>query len=484
MSRIHPLLHRRISAMQSSETIEPPGAPHFDWDLIGRYDTRGPRYTSYPTAVQFNDEFSAKDYRRQVRRSNAAAVPRPLSVYLHIPFCEHLCFYCACNKIATRNRARGTEYLHYLLGEIDLQAQLHDPGRRIEQLHFGGGTPTFLTTGELAMILARLRRWFHFADDASGDYSIEIDPRTVSAADMDALRAIGFNRVSLGVQDFDPAVQKAVHRLQSREQTLHILAASREAGVRSINVDLIYGLPKQSESSIRDTVGEVIDARPERVSLFNYAHLPERFIPQRRIRAQDLPGADRKLRMLKTAVELITAAGYVYIGMDHFALPGDSLARSQADGTLHRNFQGYTTHADCELVGFGVSSIGHVGRCFSQNAHDLKTYMKMIDEQRLPIVKGTMLDDDDELRAHIINALMCFGELDTVRVERQFNIEFFDYFRTELSKLRTFMADGLVYIDRNRVAVTNRGRMLVRNICAAFDRYLPDHEPQRFSKTI
>lgn len=470
--------------MQSSETITRPENPPFDWDLIGRYDTRGPRYTSYPTAVQFSDGFSAGEYARQVRQSNAASPPRPLSLYLHIPFCEHLCFYCACNKIATKNHARGAEYLDYLLREIDLQAQLHSPGRRVEQLHLGGGTPTFLTPDELGLIVTRLKQWFRFSDDAAGDYSIEIDPRTVSAADMDALRRLGFNRVSLGVQDFDPAVQQAVHRLQSREQTLGILAASRDAGIRSINVDLIYGLPKQSTASIRDTVGEVIDARPERVSLFNYAHLPERFVPQRRIRTEDLPGADEKLEMLKTAVELITAAGYVYIGMDHFALPGDALARSQADGTLHRNFQGYTTHADCELLGFGVSSIGRIGRCFSQNVHDLKTYQQMVSQGRLPIVKGTLLDDDDELRGRIINDLMCFGELDTARVEREFDIEFFEYFRAELEKMRTFVDDGLVHIDRSRITVTNRGRMLVRNICAAFDRYLPDQEPQRFSRTI
>jgi len=467
-----------------TQATAPPKSARIDWDLIGRYDTRGPRYTSYPTAIQFTDTFSADDYAREARDSNSAEPPRPLSIYLHIPFCEHLCFYCACNKIATKDRARGAEYLDYLLREIDLQAELLDHRRRVDQLHLGGGTPTFLTPSQLGMILDRLKSGFHFSDDDSGDYSIEIDPRTVSTADMRALRGLGFNRVSLGVQDFDPNVQLAVHRLQSREQTLDILTASRDAGIRSINVDLIYGLPKQSVASIQDTLGQVIEARPERVSLFNYAHLPERFAPQRRIQMQDLPGADQKLEMLKTSVKLVTDAGYVYIGMDHFALPEDELARSKADGTLHRNFQGYTTHADCELVGFGVSSIGHIGRCFSQNAHDLKTYKQCIDDQRLPVVKGTLLDDDDLLRAHIINALMCFGQLDMKDVERRFDIEFSEYFKPELDKLQGFAEDGLLGIQQDRITATSQGRMLVRNICAAFDRYLGEQQPERFSRTI
>lgn len=456
----------------------------FDWDLIRRYDTRGPRYTSYPTALQFSDRFSASDYEEQVRLSNAAATPRPLSLYIHIPFCEYLCFYCACNKIATRNRARAAHYLGYLLREIDLKARLLSPGRRVDQLHLGGGTPTFLTPEQLASILGKLKDWFSFIDDPRGDYSIEIDPRTVTPGDMHSLWELGFNRVSLGVQDFDESVQQAVHRIQPREQTLGILEASRDAGIRSVNVDLIYGLPRQTRGSMRDTLGTVLDARPDRISLFNYAHLPDRFPAQKRIRPEELPGAEQKLDMLRTSVDMIIDADYVYIGMDHFALPDDELARAKTEGPLHRNFQGYTTHSECELIGFGVSSIGHIGRCFSQNAHSLEEYQRHIDRRRLPIVKGVVLHDDDILRAHVINNLMCFGELDIPDIEARFDIDFSDYFEPESDRLAAFADDGLVRINQGRVAVTGRGRLLVRNICATFDRYLPAHQPDRFSRTI
>lgn len=456
----------------------------FDWDLIRRYDTRGPRYTSYPTALQFNDRFSRSDYREQVRRSNAAARTRPLSVYIHIPFCEHLCFYCACNKIATKDRALAAHYLKYLLGEIDLKARLFNTDRLVEQLHLGGGTPTFLTAGQLASILDKLKDWFTFDDDSSGDYSIEIDPRTVAPSDVRNLRELGFNRVSLGVQDFDKAVQTAVHRIQTPEQTLGIMQASRDAGIRSLNVDLMYGLPKQTEASMRDTLARVIEAKPDRISLFNYAHLPERFPAQRRIRTEELPNAEQKLEMLKSSVEMVTDAGYVYIGMDHFALPDDELARARTDGTLHRNFQGYTTHSECELIGFGVSSIEHIGRCFSQNAYNLPEYQQAIDNGNLPIVKGVILDDDDVLRAYVINKLMCLGELDLPVVEELFNIDFTDYFGPELDKFVPFVEDGLVRMNHKRITVTDRGWMVVRNICASFDRYLQANQTERFSRTI
>lgn len=452
--------------------------------MIRRYDTRGPRYTSYPTALQFTDHFSSGDYEEQVRRSNSAAIPRPLSVYVHIPFCEHLCFYCGCTKIATRNRAHAARYLEHLLHEIDLKARLFVPRRRVDQLHFGGGTPTFLTSAQLASILDSLEARFDFSDDAKGDYSIEIDPRTVDPDDMHALRRIGFNRVSLGVQDFDPAVQQAVHRIQPAEQTLGILQASREAGMRSINVDLIYGLAKQTPSSMRDTLSQVLDARPDRIALFNYAHLPERFPAQRRIRTEDLPDAERKLEILRLSVEMMTGAGYLYIGMDHFALPGDELARARADGTLYRNFQGYTTHSDCELFGLGVSSIGYVGRCFSQNVYGLEDYRRCIEAGSLPLAKGLVLDDDDVLRAHVINELMCFGRLDLRAVGERFDIDFTEYFGQEMQRLDSFVKDGLLHIGEDHISVTDNGRMLVRNICASFDRYLPAQQPGSFSRTI
>lgn len=465
------------------EGLKLPQDVQFDWDLIRRYDTRGPRYTSYPTALQFNERFAASDYQDQVRHSNNRA-PRPLSAYIHIPFCEHLCFYCACNKVATRNKSLAADYREYLLREIDLRCRLFGSDRRIEQLHFGGGTPTFLTSKQLASILDRLKRWFAFSDDAVGDFSIEVDPRTVSGGDMHALRALGFNRVSLGVQDFDEIVQRAVHRIQPREQTLKIMNASRDAGIRSLNVDLIYGLPKQSVASMDDTLGRVIEASPDRISLFNYAHLPDRFPAQRRIRDADLPGAEAKLDMLRSCVELVTGADYVYIGMDHFARRGDELARAKAAGTLHRSFQGYTTHADCDLVGFGVSSIGYTGRCFSQNAHNIQEYRRYIDNGSLPITRGVILDDDDVLRADVINRLMCFGELELSDIGRRHGIDAAAYFRCELDRLGGLEADGLLRLEPDRIAVTARGWMLVRNICAVFDRYLPEHQPGRFSRAI
>ncbi|MDZ7840762.1 MAG: oxygen-independent coproporphyrinogen III oxidase [Gammaproteobacteria bacterium] len=453
----------------------------FDWDLVRRYDTRGPRYTSYPTALQFHDGFTASDYEEQARLGGAS---RPLSVYIHIPFCEHLCFYCACNKIATRNRSRASEYLGYLLREIDMRSRLFSAGRCIEQLHFGGGTPTFLTSSQLGEILDALRKWFDFAHDAHGDYSIEIDPRTVSARDMRALRNLGFNRVSFGVQDFDAAVQAAVHRIQPPAQTLAIMEASRDAGYRSLNVDLIYGLPKQSVASMCETLGRVVDAAPDRISLFNYAHLPDRFPAQRRIHDQDLPDAEEKLDMLRASVEMVTDAGYVYIGMDHFALPGDELAQARKAGTLHRSFQGYTTHAGCELIGYGVSSIGYTGRCFSQNSHGIREYQDCIDHGRLPIARGVVLDEDDVLRADVINRLMCFGILDLPAIERHYGIDFKQYFGPELDRLDELQSDGLVRVGRDRISVTGPGWMLVRNICASFDRYLPEHRTDRFSRTI
>lgn len=456
----------------------------FDWDLIRRYDTRGPRYTSYPTALQFDERFSADDYADQVRRSNAAAHPAPLSVYIHIPFCEHLCFYCACNKIATRNRDRAAAYLDALLREIDLKARLFEPRRRVEQIHFGGGTPTFLTPPQLGSILDRLKQWFDLSGDASGDYSIEIDPRTVAPEHMHDLRELGFNRVSLGVQDFDPAVQQAVHRIQSPEQTLGILQASRDAGVRSVNVDLIYGLPKQTPASMQDTLSHVLEVRPDRISLFNYAHIPARFPAQRRIADADLPNPEGKLEILRSSVETITAAGYLYIGMDHFALPDDELARARADGTLHRSFQGYTTHSACELVAFGVSSIEGVGRCFSQNAHRVEDYRRRVEDGRLPVARGTLLDDDDLVRAHVIDQLMCFGTLSLPDVEQRFGVDFAGYFEPEMNRLGTFVNDGLLRVNDDSIKVTGRGRMLVRNICASFDKYLHEHQADRFSKTI
>ena len=457
----------------------------FDWDLIRRYDTTGPRYTSYPTALQFTDAFTVADYRRHAERSNGPEA-KPLSLYFHIPFCSTLCFYCACNKIVTKNKSKGEEYLHRLLIEIALQAQLFDRHRQVQQVHLGGGTPTFLSVDQLSRLLHTVDQHFEIcAEEQQRDFSIEVDPRSVDGESIHGLRELGFNRLSLGVQDFDAQVQRAVHRIQPQEQTLEILAAARTAGFRSINVDLIYGLPLQTQASFRTTVEAIIDAAPDRLCIFNYAHLPQRFAPQQRIRAQDLPSADEKLAILQQTVTALTDAGYRYIGMDHFARPDDDLSRAQDDGTLYRNFQGYTTHADCDLVGLGVSSIARVGDCYSQNHHDTDNYYRVIDdEQQLPVLRGVTLSADDILRRDVINELMCYGLLDISALERHHQICFAEYFQAEQQALNTLAQDGLLEIGTSELRVTAIGRALVRNICMVFDRYLAQHSDQRFSRAI
>lgn len=456
----------------------------FDWDLIQRYDTTGPRYTSYPTAVQFSDSFSAADYRNHALISNSGAA-KPLSLYFHIPFCSTLCFYCACNKIVTKNKAKGEAYLHRLLAEVGLQAALFDPGRRVQQVHLGGGTPTFFSVEQIRTLLEEVSRHFNLSDDESGrDFSIEIDPRTVDSDIVHGLRGLGFNRISLGVQDFDADVQRAVHRIQSPAETLGVIEAAREAGFKSINVDLMYGLPLQTQGSFHETLAAVIGAAPDRVCIFNYAHLPRRFAPQRRIRDEDLPTPDEKLAILQQTVATLTDSGYRYIGMDHFARPDDELSRAQDDGSLYRNFQGYTTHADCDLVGLGISSIGRVGNCYSQNYHDTDGYYTYVDRHELPVTRGVTLDADDVLRRDIINQLMCYGTLEIDPLEQRYGISFDSYFAAELGALSQFEKDGLLRQQGRDIRVTPAGRALVRNICMAFDRYLKTTDGQRFSRLI
>ncbi len=457
-------------------------ATHFDWDLIQRYDAAGPRYTSYPTAVQFTDAFHTQDYLDHAKSSNAAGTP--LSLYVHIPFCSHLCFYCGCNKIVTKNVAKGDEYLTRLLKEIALQAALFDADRPVRQLHFGGGTPTFYDLPRIERILDRIGAEFTLHPGPERDFSIEIDPRTVNADSIQGLATLGFNRMSIGVQDFDPAVQKAVHRIQSAEQTLDILQAARAARVPSVNVDLIYGLPLQTPASLDTTIRAVIDADPDRICIFNYAHLPERFPPQRRIKDADLPSAADKLEMLQSTVDTLIGAGYRYVGMDHFAKPTDDLVVAQEHGHLHRNFQGYTTHAECELVGIGVSSISSLDGCYSQNHYGLDDYYACLDEDRLPVCRGLVLDADDRLRRQVIMQMMCFGTLSFAAVERAHGIRFEDYFRAEMDRLRDMEEDGLVTVARDALSVTPAGWALVRNVCAVFDKYLPQVSKERFSRFI
>ncbi len=456
----------------------------FDPELIRRYDTAGPRYTSYPTAVHFHGGFTEADYRAACARSNAARPKRPLSLYFHIPFCDTVCFYCGCNKIATKNRALAQPYLNRVYKELALQAALLDDDRTVDQLHWGGGTPTFISHAQMRQLMAETRRHFRLHDDDRGEYSIEIDPREADAETIALLREIGFNRLSMGVQDLDPKVQRAVNRIQSEEATWAVLEAARREGFKSVSLDLIYGLPHQTVDSFLATLERVIAAGPDRLSVFNYAHLPEMFKPQRRIRAEDLPSPAEKLAILQRTIERLTEAGYVYIGMDHFAKPDDELAVAQREGTLYRNFQGYSTHADCDLIGIGVTSIGMVDDCYAQNVKDLESYYQALDADRLPILRGITLDADDKLRRRVITDLICHFRLDYHAVAEDHGIDFHDYFRDELVRLRPMAEDGLLELRPDGIQVLPRGRLLIRNICMVFDRYLKQDQGQRYSKVI
>jgi oxygen-independent coproporphyrinogen-3 oxidase len=456
----------------------------FDPDLIRRYDKSGPRYTSYPTAVQFHAGFAEADYRVWAKRSNETPTPRPLSLYFHLPFCDTVCFYCACNKIVTKNRKRASLYLGRLHREIAVQGELFDRTRIVEQLHWGGGTPTFISHDEIQELMNVTREHFRLRDDDQGEYGIEVDPREVRPETLALLRNLGFNRLSMGVQDFEPVVQKAVNRIQGEAETFAVLTQARALGFRSISMDLIYGLPHQSVESFGRTLNKIIGAGPDRLSVFNYAHLPEMFKPQRRIRAEDLPSPQEKLNILQLTIERLTQAGYVYIGMDHFARPDDELAVAQRNGTLYRNFQGYSTHAECDLIGFGMTSIGMVGDCYSQSQRTLEDYHAALDAGRLPVMRGITLDADDKLRRAIITQLICRFALDYDAVESIYGIRFADYFGPELNDLRVMQQDGLLELDATSIRVLPAGKLLIRNICMVFDRYLRQKESQRFSKVI
>ncbi len=455
----------------------------FDPQLIKRYDKAGPRYTSYPTAVQFSEQYSAQTYQKFAQKSNQS--DRALSLYFHIPFCDTVCFYCGCNKVVTKDRSKAGPYLQRVYKEIAMQAQLFDRSRKVNQLHWGGGTPTFISHDEMRELMAVTRRHFNLHDDDSGEYSIEIDPREVSRDSISLLRELGFNRMSLGVQDFNPAVQKAVNRIQSREQTMAALTAAREENFKSISVDLIYGLPLQTVASFDQTLDELIEISPDRVSVFNYAHLPERFKPQRRINENELPPASAKLEIFKHCMEKLTNAGYVYIGMDHFAKPDDELTIAQNNGELYRNFQGYATHADCDLVGIGITSIGTIANSFAQNVRTMDEYFTKIDGNELAIFRGVEIDNDDLIRREAIMQLICHFKLNFATIEKRFAIDFSQYFAAELQRYQTMVDDGLITMDGQSITVTARGRLLIRNICMVFDRYIkPDEQTSRFSKLI
>jgi len=457
----------------------------FDAELIKRYDQSGPRYTSYPTVAQFHPNISLDDYRRWARHSNEDPIPRPLSLYFHIPFCDTVCFYCACTKVVTKNHTRAAEYLQHLYREIELQASLFDRDRIAEQLHWGGGTPTFLDTGQCRELMQVTRKHFTLRTDDGGEYSIEIDPRSVDHGKLAVLREIGFNRASLGVQDFDPDIQKAVNRIQSAEVTRNITESARSLGFKSINMDLMYGLPLQTVETFTATLQQTIALQPDRIAVYNYAHLPERFKPQRRINEPELPSADVKLDILQNTIRLLTDAGYVYIGMDHFARPDDELALAQQNGTLHRNFQGYSTRVDCDLIGMGMSAIGRVCDNYNQNVRDLDNYYAALDAGKLPLDRGIELEPDDLLRREVITRLMCDFRLNIPALESKWNFSFRSHFNDEYKKLLQLQDDGLLTLDADSLQVLPAGRLLVRNICMVFDSYLHDkRNTTRFSKVI
>ena len=459
--------------------------PQVSPDLLRRFDVPGPRYTSYPTADRFVEAFSAADHGRALaqRRAGPSALALPLSVYVHIPFCESLCYYCACNKIITKHHSRAASYLRYLGREMDLTTAQLGTGQMVTQLHLGGGTPTFLSDDELKELMAMLGRSFTLAP--GGEYSVEIDPRTVDVTRLRALAGLGFNRLSFGVQDFDPDVQKAVHRVQPFEQVSALMAQAREIGFDSINMDLIYGLPRQTPESFARTLAQVVQLRPDRIALYAYAHLPERFKPQRRIVSADLPGGAAKVAMLSESLVAFLAAGYVYIGMDHFALPNDALAVAKRQGRLHRNFQGYSTQPDCDLIGLGVSAIGRTGATYSQNAKTMEEYCDHLDQGRLPVARGLALSRDDLARRAVIMALMCQGQVLFESIELAWLLDFRNYFSTELKQLRELADAGLLTLDDAGIQVTAQGWFFVRAVAMVFDRYLQtDRNRAKFSRII
>ncbi len=460
----------------------------YDAALLHRYDKPGPRYTSYPTAPAFSADFGATQLRQHALRTNDEPIPRPLSIYVHVPYCFSPCFYCGCNRIITRDQSRAAPYLLRLAREAALVAPWFDRDREVIQVHLGGGTPNFLTPAQIYELMESLRGNFRFSTRTDRDFSIELDPRFLKTGDIASHAACGFSRASFGVQDFDPVVQRAVNREQSVAQTLDALTACRDSGFRSVNVDLIYGLPKQTQSGFARTLDIVTEARPDRIAVYGYAHMPQLFKAQTQIDEADLPDAVSKLALLQLAIERLTAAGYRHIGMDHFALPDDDLSVAQQGGSLHRNFMGYTTHADCDLIGLGVSAISHIGDSFSQNPRDLPAWEIAVDSGKSPVWRGLELSFDDRLRADVIQQLMCLGFVDIASVEKRHGIDFWPYFGDALLRLGPLAGDGLVEYDAQRVTATSRGRLLLRIIAMCFDNYLERAAPaaprQRYSRVI
>ena len=457
--------------------------PGVSTETLKKYDVSGPRYTSYPTADRFVEAFTQDAYMLALEQRRAIAATQPLSIYVHIPFCESLCFFCACNKIVTKHHERSVEYLRYLNREIDLHIDHLGAGQTISQLHLGGGSPTFFSDEELSELMAMLKRNFVFA--ASGEYSIEVDPRTVNEQRLKHLADLGFNRLSFGVQDFDPEVQKAVHRIQPAEQVFSLVEAARRYQFESVNVDLIYGLPMQNPESFKRTLAQVVELRPNRIALYGYAHLPERFKPQRRISEYELPAAADKITMLGSALKAFIDAGYVYVGMDHFALPDDDLAIAKRQGRLHRNFQGYSTQPDCDLISLGVSAIGRVGATYSQNAKTIEEYYDHLNHGRFPVVRGLALSRDDIVRRAVIMAIMCQGALEYEAIELAYMLDFKSYFANEMETLKALEKTDMLVLEEDGLQVTDTGWFFVRAVAMVFDKHLQtDRNRARFSKIL
>ncbi|MEZ8059884.1 oxygen-independent coproporphyrinogen III oxidase [Vibrio splendidus] len=450
----------------------------WDQEILNKYNYSGPRYTSYPTALEFHEAFTVADYDMACTQYPE----RPLSLYVHIPFCHKLCYYCGCNKVITRHSHKADEYLDVIEHEIRQRASLLN-GRQVTQLHFGGGTPTFLTKTQITRLMMILREEFNFTADA--EISIEVDPREIELDVLDHLRNEGFNRLSIGVQDFNKEVQKLVNREQDEEFIIAMVKRAKELGFRSTNLDLIYGLPKQTQALFAETLKQVLEMKPGRLSVFNYAHMPQLFAAQRKIKDEDLPESKEKMAILQDTIETLTGAGYQFIGMDHFALPEDELAVAQREGILHRNFQGYTTQGEADLIGFGVSAISMVGDAYAQNQKELKKYYAQVNDLRHALWKGVALDSDDLLRREVIKQLICNFKLDKTMIESEFSVNFNRYFKEDLGLLQTFINDELVEVDDKEIRVTLRGRLLIRNICMCFDKYLrAKARQQQFSRVI
>lgn len=470
----------------ASETIAPnldSIMPGVSTETLKKYDVTGPRYTSYPTADRFVEAFTQDAYMLALEQRRAIAATQPLSIYVHIPFCESLCFFCACNKIVTKHHERSAEYLRYLNREIDLHIEHLGAGQTISQLHLGGGSPTFFSDEELAELMSMLKRSFVFAP--GGEYSIEVDPRTVNEQRLKHLANLGFNRLSFGVQDFDPEVQKAVHRIQPAEQVFSLVEAARRYQFESVNVDLIYGLPMQTPESFKRTLAQVVELRPNRIALYGYAHLPERFKPQRRISEYELPAAADKITMLGSALKAFIDAGYIYVGMDHFALPDDDLAIAKRQGRLHRNFQGYSTQPDCDLISLGVSAIGRVGATYSQNAKTIEEYYDHLNHGRFPVVRGLALSRDDIVRRAVIMAIMCQGALEYEAIELAYMLDFKSYFADEMAALKALEKTDMLVLEDDGLQLTDTGWFFVRAVAMVFDKHLQtDRNRARFSKIL